>query len=607
MFLKKRSRPVMTRTDAKNHYEHPHLIRDERDIRMLTKALPPNSRRVKLRLADIATLRLLALPRPQKILASDLDIELAYWEAPLPRWVGAAAPLSFATGVHLTHDAGKHRASARVVLSSPTSIRKIANALLPAFAPTQPFSGAGFPLLAVAEMAGPLALALLPSRQVPAIRPIPPVLGGEHLRPADVLLSDKERPAERRASTQILLSDIVTAAPRRPDTVIDLTLHNPVGRVLSFKPSPAARRLELDEETKRAHLIAEERPEIEFRLDRPIDARTVRALRNVESIDLSALPASTTADFFPRLAEIAATGAILHSLSDDVTITPDLLAPELSAALRAPYRQCLGLERERRSVLLRRTAMREHGGFFRLADHLRAATGHRFLPRVSVILSSMRPQLIAGALLQMARQNYPDFEVVVLAHGCPAPDLSDHSEALAGLDYTIVEIPGSDMFGAALAEGVRRSSGDYITKLDDDDWYSENHVFDLVLAQLYSQADIVGKTTEYLFFEEYEQTIHRTFATERYHDQMAGGAMLLSRSAFDALGGWRPTPNSTDRSVLLRVHDEGGIGYRTHGLGYLYIRHANTHTWVREASQLLDGSYEQWRGRRLPEVPGLDV
>jgi glycosyltransferase involved in cell wall biosynthesis len=260
----------------------------------------------------------------------------------------------------------------------------------------------------------------------------------------------------------------------------------------------------------------------------------------------------------------------------------------------------MGLERDRRSVELRRAAMHDHAGFLRLAGAVLERTGHRYLPSVSVILSTMRPELIPGVLRMLAGQTYPHVEVVVVAHGVPAPDLSGLD--LGALEVTVVEVPATALFGAALAEGVRRSSGDLITKLDDDDWYGEHHVFDLVLAHLYSRADVVGKTTEYLYLEEVEQLVHRTFATERYHDQVAGGAMLLSRAAFDALGGWRPTPNSTDRSVLIRVESQGGIGYRTHGLGYVYIRHTSKHTWERTDSQLLKGSFEQWRGWRGIEV-----
>jgi hypothetical protein len=91
--------------------------------------------------------------------------------------------------------------------------------------------------------------------------------------------------------------------------------------------------------------------------------------------------------------------------------------------------------------------------------------------------------------------------------------------------------------------------------------------------------------------------------TETYHFQIAGGAMLLSRAALVETGGWRPTPNSTDRSVLIRLGNSGAIGYRTHGLGYVYIRHTDGHTWKRGDSLLLRGGYEQWP-RFMPEIAG---
>ena len=171
----------------------------------------------------------------------------------------------------------------------------------------------------------------------------------------------------------------------------------------------------------------------------------------------------------------------------------------------------------------------------------------------------------------------------------------------------VISRPSSQPFGSVLADAVRQSTGDVIMKADDDDWYSPHVLWDLVLAYLYSGADVVGKTTEYLYFERINQTVHRTFATERYHRQLAGGAMMLSRGTLDSMGGWRPTRHSTDRSVLLDVFRNGGVGYRTHGLGYLYIRHDDGHTWVRSESLLLENAFEQWRGCVLPETGATSV
>lgn len=54
--------------------------------------------------------------------------------------------------------------------------------------------------------------------------------------------------------------------------------------------------------------------------------------------------------------------------------------------------------------------------------------------------------------------------------------------------------------------------------------------------------------------------------------------MLISRADLAAVGGWRPVPKSVDRALLDRVLGAGGLVYRTHGLGYVYVRHSAGHT-----------------------------
>lgn len=546
--------------------------------------------------ADI--LRRMALPRDPVASTDDLTVTLANWESPTPRWRGGIGQVRGLTGFEVAYDVEKQTASARVRTAAPLPVHEIANALIPVFTPNTPFAGTGFPLVGVAAGAGDDVLALLPTRTVPPVEPIVERLQGVDLRRADVVLGGSRIATEDLATHHLSVRDAAYTLPRTQRAAIDLAVHNPIGRELVFKPSRPSARMTTDGRTARLAPSTQDGA-IDFALDRALPAAVVRRLRGLEDIDLSGLT-SLPEGLAARFAEIAATDTILHSLPDAVRIPGEALSSRITDAMRRPYRQQMGLERERRAVELRRAAMAEHAGYLRLAESVRDTTGYRYLPKVSVILSTMRRELIPGVLEMMAKQTYAEMEVVVVVHGVPAPDLDGAD--IGDLDYRIVEVPGTVLFGAALAEGVRQSTGDLITKLDDDDWYSEHHVSDLVLAHLYSRADIVGKTTEYLFFEEVNQTVHRTFATERYHDQVAGGTMLLSRAAFDALGGWRPTPNSTDRSVLIRVETQGGVAYRTQSLGYMYIRHASKHTWERTASQLVEGSFEQWRGWREPEV-----
>jgi hypothetical protein len=68
------------------------------------------------------------------------------------------------------------------------------------------------------------------------------------------------------------------------------------------------------------------------------------------------------------------------------------------------------------------------------------------------------------------------------------------------------------------------------------------------------------------------------FPAEKYAEFVAGGTILMSKADLMAVGGWRPVPKSVDRALLDRVLSEGGLVYRTHGLGYVYVRHSAGHT-----------------------------
>jgi hypothetical protein len=322
----------------------------------------------------------------------------------------------------------------------------------------------------------------------------------------------------------------------------------------------------------------------------------VERLRHVEAVDLSGLRAADREGellLYRRLAELAATGVVLHSLPASFSLADEILGKTLADLVRRPYAPSKGLARALRSAPQRREAMERFGGFFELAAQAETM-GHRLLPTVSVVLSSMRPSRVTSVLHALAAQRYPHVEIAVALHGVEDPVTPEFEEAVRVSGATVTPYDRSVPFGSVLADTARRTGGDLVVKIDDDDIYGPQVIGDLVLAYLYSNADVVGKTTEYLYFEEIDHTVHRKFMTEAYHYQVAGGAMMLSRAALNEIGGWRPTPHSTDRSVLIRLGNNGAIGYRTHSLGYVYIRHTEGHTWKRGDSLLLRGSFEQW-------------
>ena len=106
------------------------------------------------------------------------------------------------------------------------------------------------------------------------------------------------------------------------------------------------------------------------------------------------------------------------------------------------------------------------------------------LPSVSVVLATRRPERLASALNQLARQSWEAVEVVVVLHGFEAdlPEVRRAVEAYPGV-LQVRSVPADMIFGDVLNAGVRAASGDLVCKMDDDDWYGPHHLRDLVHAK----------------------------------------------------------------------------------------------------------------------------
>jgi GT2 family glycosyltransferase len=222
------------------------------------------------------------------------------------------------------------------------------------------------------------------------------------------------------------------------------------------------------------------------------------------------------------------------------------------------------------SVAARRDALRQSGPTAALDSW----------PSVSIVLVTHRPDHLERALRQVGALRYPRLEVVLGIHG----DRVDGARAwelaqAVGHPVTMVAIDAARTLGEALQACSDRAEGALVTKMDDDDVYGPEHVWDLVLAREYSGAQVVGKALDWIHLESEDATVFRpVYAAEKYANFVAGGTMLISRADLNAVGGWRPVPKSVDRALLDRVLAAGGLVYRTHGLGYVYVRHAAGHT-----------------------------
>lgn len=352
----------------------------------------------------------------------------------------------------------------------------------------------------------------------------------DHVRRADVLLAPDGTHDLGGVSERV----VVVSEHRWGDreVLIDPSIHRPHGRASDF----------VGEVVTATDMVGAYR--------HGVDMTDVKPLRTVSAVtEASSLPTWLRA-------QLSALGIVLVESASDLPAADDSLAWQ------------------RLSVDARREALREYSP--------QPAVGP--WPTVSILLSTQvggdRPERLEHALAMVRRQNYPHLQAVIALHGNEdevahqAPRVRSALEGWDG-EWALIGVPEERTLGHALAAASARADGELLTKMDDDDYYSEAHVWDLVLARMYSGAQVVGKALDWVYLRAADTTVFRpTYPAERFARFVAGGTMLISAGDLAQVGGWRPVPRSVDRALLDRVLEAGGLVYRTHGLGYVYVRNA---------------------------------
>ncbi len=493
---------------------------------------------------------------------TSLEIRVAKWSPP-KGWVGAPKLPGLVS--YLVEPRG---AGAQVILTwhEPIDIALALAAALRCLRPISEFGvgsmltlAPGLPAAAAALAAGTRDV-LLPERAIHA-----------HLRRCDTLVvpTPDSMSEVERAVTVVVSGETWIVNGAEHLVMVNPSVHNPIGRrsmgaTEVIAASVAGGVLELRGSTLKLEVAG------------GLRSSDVEALRSVGVV-------SAEADLGPRWTnQLRACGLILKSGSAIDDSTKTLLADPLEAQVL--------------SVKARHDALR--------GSTPAAALGR--WPSVSAVLLTNRETYLTHALQQIAKLDYPNLQVVVGLHGLELTstriaELMD----LARRELEFISITGNLSFGAAMQLVSQRADGELITKMDDDDYYGSNHLWDLVLARMYSGAQVVGKALDWIYLEGEDTTVFRpTYAAEKYSFFVAGGTILISRADLDGVGGWRPVTKSIDRALLESVKQAGGLIYRTHGLGYMYVRHLAPHTASVASEHFLSKTERTWPGLLRHQIFG---
>lgn len=445
---------------------------------------------------------------------SAVEVEVDTWRRPHMGWTGDPGIAGVQDVSLRTKKDGVH---ASLVLREPRDAGVVVSAMVRMLQPTV----SGFP--APSWLPGVPANGMLAEhvRDVVIERDADP-----HVRRTDVLLAPTDAVVDDDNA------DIVVRVGANSwgehDVLVDPSIHRPHGR-----------RSDANGEVCSA-------AEILDRYGDGITTTDVKPLRSISAVtDASSVPLNVRT-------QLAACGVVLAESADELPEPGDFLA----------WQQA--------SVTGRRNALRHHSPWPAVAPW----------PTVSILLSSHRSDRLAHALSMVRAQDYPNLQVIVVLHGDDdfvshhTPNVHQSLAEWSG-DLVVMGVSPEQTLGHALAAASARAEGELLAKMDDDDFYSATHIWDLVLAWMYSGAQIVGKALDWIYLTHADTTVFRpTYPAERFAKFVAGGTMLISAGDLAQVGGWRPVPKSVDRALLDRVLDAGGLVYRTHGLGYTYVRSA---------------------------------
>lgn len=222
-------------------------------------------------------------------------------------------------------------------------------------------------------------------------------------------------------------------------------------------------------------------------------------------------------------------------------------------------------------------------------------------PTVSVLVSTLRVDDLSNLLDQLLVQTLTSFD---LRLGLHTIELSaSHKRQIAALNRRQVKVvvrkfTTDQTLGTILSTLAAQSSGEYIAKMDDDDYYGPEHLRDLLDAAVDTDADVVGRAMNYVYLEPLHLTVRRysaygTRAVELWSDWVCGGTILAKRDVAEAAGWFGEGNTAVDRYLLSGVTNNGGKIWRTFGAGYIYCRTFTFHTYVTNYSKYLNGANEQ--------------
>lgn len=235
--------------------------------------------------------------------------------------------------------------------------------------------------------------------------------------------------------------------------------------------------------------------------------------------------------------------------------------------------------RDRTLIPIQRKALYENS--FSLRDSL--ICNKLSYPEISVITSTNRKYNLDDYIKRMNAQKNVNLQVILVTHGFSLSEIEKESiyQNSENMKVEIYEADSDLPLGYCLNLAIEKIDYDYVAKVDDDDYYFENYLFDSWLAAKYSDADLVGKYSTYTYFKSRELVIRKHLNTHRKYHNFVMGATFFAKSSLMKKYQFSYLATGEDSDFLRRINEDNVKIYTDHPYNFCIFRSGDVdnHTW----------------------------
>lgn len=210
---------------------------------------------------------------------------------------------------------------------------------------------------------------------------------------------------------------------------------------------------------------------------------------------------------------------------------------------------------------------------------------------VSVVMSTKRWDFLDRIVENLSHQTYPRIEIIfALRDSWPAEKIAELSSRLGRLAHVerleVLTFPETVSLGVKLNSAIAEARGEFIAKMDDDDWYFPNYLRDMLLTFDFSGADLAGKWSFPVWLEAGDRLILRNPGHEhRLQPPFIAGPTFVARKAWLEKLPFADRSQGEDTDLIRRTVAAGGKIYSADHFNFILYRSADQshHTWQAEA------------------------